>query len=1008
MLVYNARFGSLSSNGQPCVSQAVTPTPRSRAVVVFRQPEPLLPAGNSRQSCLRLQRGSMCRVATIVAETYQDQESPRSFLQQQHVVFRTTHQVQYGEVIKVVGQGPQLGKWEVGRAPAMEWSEGDNWCLEVDLSPGLTDFKCAVVRQDGSVVCWEPGANRTVEVPHMHGESTIQVKCMWSNTGNTIQALSMDEDDTADFVADSIDEEDHYGTVFMHSSVNASGSVPNNDMDSSVVPGQTSEQRQGGQRQGEYSDVDEADMEKANSGQMDKNKERVQQGSSGSKEATTSLPGKQERGQKDQSGVQDDNAQKQDLAPGQGVQLDEVEGGNEGLKENPASSRNPKEGTPKAFTNQEASSAGATSTEGRGQLAAGLLGLLAVPVVAWSEYTLRATGCGLPPGPGGLLGAAEGVSYLTVSALAVWSLATKLSTGHSLPKGPGGLLAGAEKLAFTSILAGVAVLGLQVRDYGFIPAALPDARCFGESATSSVSMPTAATSNSQPVSTRFPSRISEMSQAASQASPFTSHSNLIASSPSLALSPTEEEAQATSPSPSLRESAVHSTEAAKKGAGDLFTTLRATYNSVAETISELDFSPLGRQAVFVRETLGAGFAGLGKSAAVLSQQLAQDVTRSSQAGTTELQNRSEEVYSGAVDGLSSSDVNSVVEELEHEAAVLKRAFQKALHQALGSVALIGSPSLHDTHHRSLASTPVRPVVQQASMSPARPVHHRRVLQPLLGGVSVHPQSQPQFELAISDSTAHQATSPQAFLLPISSSFSHAQHPSQRLQPLWGQQEVALRVLELSVRSMSAPLAQVSIDFPSLDLHRLLVEANMMMMGAAATNAVSAANNVNATLGNAIQQLRVTVDTLKQTVNDVCMIAHRDRVDLNRLYKAVANLDMVLGGAKMTASSVELMPLAAQLDSAAASIKGSESGVEAQQLAMRLVKAATSLRDTSSSISVTATLENAQRIVSKIPETAANEEDIAPLLQEFEDLTAQLQAELDKLSAVTTNLGPSSL
>lgn len=47
---------------------------------------------------------------------------------------------------------------------AMQWSAGDNWSLEVDLSPGVTDFKCAVVRLDGSVVCWEPGANRTVEV----------------------------------------------------------------------------------------------------------------------------------------------------------------------------------------------------------------------------------------------------------------------------------------------------------------------------------------------------------------------------------------------------------------------------------------------------------------------------------------------------------------------------------------------------------------------------------------------------------------------------------------------------------------------------------------------------------------------------------------------------------------------------------------------------------------------------------------------------------------------------
>ena len=43
----------------------------------------------------------------------------------------------------------------------------------------------------------------------MHGDSAIQVKCTWSNTGNTVQALSMDEDDTADFVADSMDEEDH-------------------------------------------------------------------------------------------------------------------------------------------------------------------------------------------------------------------------------------------------------------------------------------------------------------------------------------------------------------------------------------------------------------------------------------------------------------------------------------------------------------------------------------------------------------------------------------------------------------------------------------------------------------------------------------------------------------------------------------------------------------------------------------------------------------------------------
>ena len=48
-----------------------------------------------------------------------------------------------------------------------------------------------------------------------------------------------------------------------------------------------------------------------------------------------------------------------------------------------------------AFTDHapaSASSPRSVSTANTGQLAAGLLGLFAVPVVAWSEYTLRTTG----------------------------------------------------------------------------------------------------------------------------------------------------------------------------------------------------------------------------------------------------------------------------------------------------------------------------------------------------------------------------------------------------------------------------------------------------------------------------------------------------------------------------------------------------------------------------------------------------------------------------------------
>lgn len=47
-------------------------------------------------------------------------------------------------------------------------------------------------------------------------------------------------------------------------------------------------------------------------------------------------------------------------------------------------------------------------------LAAVALGLLANPIVFWSEYTLFTTGSGLPEGPGGALGAA-GASTICVA-----------------------------------------------------------------------------------------------------------------------------------------------------------------------------------------------------------------------------------------------------------------------------------------------------------------------------------------------------------------------------------------------------------------------------------------------------------------------------------------------------------------------------------------------------------------------------------------------------------------
>ena len=78
-------------------------------------------------------------------------------------------------------------------------------------------------------------------------------------------------------------------------------------------------------------------------------------------------------------------------------------------------------------------------------------GFVANPVVLVSEYFLKTTGEGLPPGPGGIYGATEGVSYLVIVGVVAWSLYTKAKTGSGLP---GNLLGAVEGFSYLSLVAG--------------------------------------------------------------------------------------------------------------------------------------------------------------------------------------------------------------------------------------------------------------------------------------------------------------------------------------------------------------------------------------------------------------------------------------------------------------------------------------------------------------------------------------------------------------------------
>ncbi|KAL9241741.1 hypothetical protein vseg_015814 [Gypsophila vaccaria] len=122
---------------------------------------------------------------------------------------------------------------------------------------------------------------------------------------------------------------------------------------------------------------------------------------------------------------------------------------------------------------------GTTEDVGLAEIAAIGGGLISTPVIGWSLYTLKTTGCGLPPGPGGSIGALEGVSYLVVLGIIGWSIYTKVKTGSGLPNGPFGLLGAVEGLSFLSLIAILVVFGLQISETGSIPGPLPSDQCFG-------------------------------------------------------------------------------------------------------------------------------------------------------------------------------------------------------------------------------------------------------------------------------------------------------------------------------------------------------------------------------------------------------------------------------------------------------------------------------------------------------------------------------------------------
>jgi len=87
-------------------------------------------------------------------------------------------------------------------------------------------------------------------------------------------------------------------------------------------------------------------------------------------------------------------------------------------------------------------------------------GLFTSPVAALSLYNVASTGAGLHPGPYGLVGVLEGISFLVAVVIVGAALFCKITTGSGLPAGPLGLLGLSEGLSFLSVFGVLVVFPL--------------------------------------------------------------------------------------------------------------------------------------------------------------------------------------------------------------------------------------------------------------------------------------------------------------------------------------------------------------------------------------------------------------------------------------------------------------------------------------------------------------------------------------------------------------------
>ena len=91
------------------------------------------------------------------------------------VTFKLRENVGLGLSVRLVGNNPKLGSWDLAAAPRMYYNNGE-WSCDIELPLGrMYAYKYVVVRSDsGALVRWQQGHDSLVSVYSHDTQITVR------------------------------------------------------------------------------------------------------------------------------------------------------------------------------------------------------------------------------------------------------------------------------------------------------------------------------------------------------------------------------------------------------------------------------------------------------------------------------------------------------------------------------------------------------------------------------------------------------------------------------------------------------------------------------------------------------------------------------------------------------------------------------------------------------------------------------------------------------------------